>query len=89
MRIIIVVLLMVSRDYHRSAQPSMRTVNERGVNSLAGVSNSWYGRTTLTNEASKDQCSASLSAASHSLTWMLTSFSYCHFVTPVPPRTFL
>lgn len=31
MRIIIVVLLMVSRDYHRSTQPSMRTVNERGV----------------------------------------------------------
>jgi hypothetical protein len=28
MRIINVVLLMVSRDYHRSAQPSMRTVNE-------------------------------------------------------------
>ena len=28
MRIIIVVLLIVSRDYHRSAQPSMRTVNE-------------------------------------------------------------
>jgi hypothetical protein len=28
MRIIIVVLLMVSRDYHPSAQPSMRTVSE-------------------------------------------------------------
>ena len=28
MRIIKVVLLMVSRDYHRSAQPSIRTVSE-------------------------------------------------------------
>ena len=27
-RIIIVVLLIVSRDYHCSAQPSMRAVNE-------------------------------------------------------------
>ncbi len=28
MRMIIVVLLIVSREYHRSAQPSMRTVSE-------------------------------------------------------------
>ena len=57
MRIIIVVLLMVSRDYHRSTQPSMRKVNERGVKLVSWSVEFLVWACNVTNEASKDQCS--------------------------------